>query len=130
MADKVVITDPYVFDKSLKDKSLEQLENEVKFRLAVIEERKREQERKEIEALVLEVNAAHETVSKGLMFLFKQNALHEAIVAAYTTAGGSFAPHFKHNAIDADKLIALKAVAVAAAEGKSKKTRGSRKASA
>lgn len=123
MAEKVEITDPYKFDPSLKDKSLKQLEVEVGFRLAVIEERKKELARKEVEALVSEVNAAHDAMVKSANFLNEQGVLADAVIAAYMTSGGSFAPHLKHRHVDADRLLSIRSSAQAEADGKPKKTR-------
>lgn len=128
MAEKVVITDPYKFDPNLKDKSDEQLQNEIDFRQLVLDERKREQARKEVEALVDEVNAAHDAMVKSANFLNEQGVLAEAVIAAYMTSGGSFAPHLRHRHVDADKLLAIRSAAQAETDGKPKKTRGPRKA--
>lgn len=127
MADKVEITDPYKFDPGLKDKSLKQLQIEIDFRLAVIEEKKREQERKDVESLVAQVNEAQDGILKSLNFLYEQSVLPEAIVTAYTTVGGSFAPHLKHRHVDADRLLAIRAAKKAEAEGKPAKVKRTRK---
>lgn len=106
MADKVEITDPYKVDPTLKDKSSKQLEHEIAIRQMALEERRREERRKELEALVNKLNKAQEAYIEAMRELEENGLLPDAVKAAYTTAGGVFAPHLKHRAIDADRLIA------------------------
>ena len=105
MADKVEITDPDQFDKTLRGKSLAQLQAEVDFRLAVIAEKKREERMKEMEALVGKLNAAQDKAIEVLNLLNEHGLLADVVVQAYTTVGGSFAPHLKHRHVDADRLL-------------------------
>lgn len=105
MVDKVEIDDPYKVDPTLKDKSSKQLEHEITLRQMALEERKREEKKKELEALVNKLNAAQETFLEAMRTLDEHGLLPDAVKAAYTTTGGVFAPHLKHRAVDAERLL-------------------------
>lgn len=105
MVDKVEITDPYRVDPTLRDKSAKQLEHEITLRQMALEERKREERKKELEALVNKLNAAQDTFLDAMRILDDNGLLPDAVKSAYTTVGGVFAPHLRHRAIDADRLL-------------------------
>jgi len=110
---------PELLDKS--DAELERLETEIRM---ARQHKADEAARKEIESLVSQVNAAQDTILKSLNFLYEQKVLPEGVTAAYTTAGGSFAPHLRHRHVDADRLLAIRA---SLDDTKPKKTRQARK---
>lgn len=110
---------PELLDKS--DAELERLETEIRM---ARQHKADEAARKEIESLVAQVNAAQDTILKSLNFLFEQGVLSEVVAQAYTTAGGSFAPHLRHRHVDADRLLAIRS---SLDDSKPKKTRQARK---
>jgi len=131
MADKVVITsakqlDPKTYD-DLKAKSKAQLQREIDERTMMLDDIKKEEARKEIAALVIEVNDAQDAFLKSMLFLNEHKLVPEATILAYTTEGGSFAPHLRHRHVDADRMLRIKAAAAAEAGDKVKKTRQARK---
>ena len=105
MVDKVEITDPYRADPSLRDKSLKQLEQEITLRQMAIDDRRREERKASLDKLVTEINAAQDAVVTGLKFLDTNNMLNEQVKQAFTTTQGTFAPHLKFKAIDAERLL-------------------------
>lgn len=110
----------------LLDKSTAELERQMTELQMALDHKKAEAERKEVAALVDEVNSVQEAVSKGLAFLHENRLLAESVISAYTTAGGSFAPHLKHRPVDADRMLSIKAQIKAEAEGKTVKKRRAR----
>lgn len=107
----VEITDPYKVDPSLKEKSLKQLQHEITLRQMALDLMELEERKAAREAEVAEINAAHEAIVNGLKVLDKYDQVPEDIRSAYTTSGGTFAPHLKHKAIDATRLLAREALA-------------------
>lgn len=105
MVDKVEITDPYKVDPTLKDKSSKQLEHEITLRQMALDERKREEKKRDLEALVAKLNNAQDAFLDAMKTLDEHGLIPDAVKAAYTTTGGVFAPHLKHRAVDAERLL-------------------------
>lgn len=107
----------------LLDKSTAELERQMTELKMALDFKAAEAARKEIADLVAKVNEKQAAFLESMAFLHEHKLLPTETIAAYTTAGGSFAPHLRHRPVDADRMLAIKAQIKADAEGKTVKKR-------
>jgi hypothetical protein len=82
-------------------------------------EKKQEERRKHVTALVDRINAVQSSIIEGMKLLEEYGLLSDEVKSAYTGSGGTFAPHLKHKPVDADRMLGR----IAAMEGDEKPKR-------
>lgn len=89
----------------LRGKSKAELERQKGAHEAVLYHIQREERRIEAKALVDRLNAAQAQIMEGLKLLNDHGFLADEVKAAHSTKEGTFAPHLKYKAIDAERVL-------------------------
>jgi hypothetical protein len=89
----------------LLEKSAAELERMVTEIQMAQEHLRHEARKKEVEQRVNTINDAIETFNRAATTLNEMGFLNADVRAVLTTASGSFAPHLKHKAVDAERVL-------------------------
>lgn len=101
-----IITDVEKLRPELKGVSDAELERRMTELLMEKERRELEARKAKVEGIVKQANDHMAAIVSAVTFLNEHNLLNEDVKQVYTSGSGVFAPHLKHKAVDADRVLA------------------------
>lgn len=101
-----IITDVEKLRPEFKGMSDAELERRMTELVMEKERRELEARKAKVEGIVKQANDHMAAIVSAVTFLNEHNLLNEDVKQVYTSGSGVFAPHLKHKAVDADRVLA------------------------